>query len=122
MARKTQSRLELRKQAEAAEAIDADAVGDADGDDEAAPKKKKKAVAKKTTTRTKRVKTKAVIRKRAIWGVFSSSMKEEARFPYNEREAADQRVEALAAKNKRTYFVQMFKEPIPDAPAPAAAE
>lgn len=127
MARKIQSRLELRKQAEAAEAMDGDSEAeveveveiDSDDDDEA-PKKKKKAVKKKAPARTKRTKTKAVTRKRMAWAVFSSSMKEEARFPYAEREAADQKAEALALKNKRTYFVQPVKEPIADAPPPAA--
>jgi len=123
MARKTQSRLELRKQAEAAEAMDAEIdIEVDDAGDEDAPKKKKKAVKKKTATRAKRLKTKAVVRKRLVWGVFSSSMKEEARFPYAEREAAEQRAEALTQKNKRTYFVQPIKEPIPDAPPAAAAE
>ena len=126
MARKIQSRLELRKQAEAAEAMEGDAEVeievevDADDDSDEAPKKKKKAVKKKAPARTKRTKTKAVTRKRMAWAVFSSSMKEEARFPYAEREAADQKAEALGLKNKRTYFVQPIKEPIADAPPPAA--
>lgn len=126
MARKTQSRLELRKQAEAAgaaeEELELDADDDDDSDDEA-PKKRKKAAKKKTTTtRAKRSKTKAVTRKRLVWGVFSSSMKEEGRFPYAEKEAAEQKAESLRQKNKREYFVQPIKEPITDAPAPAAAE
>lgn len=126
MARKTQSRLELRKQAEAAgaaeEELELDVDDDDDSDDEA-PKKRKKAAKKKTTTtRAKRSKTKAVTRKRLVWGVFSSSMKEEGRFPYAEKEAAEQKAESLRQKNKREYFVQPIKEPITDAPAPAAAE
>ena len=126
MARKTQSRLELRKQAEAAgaaeEELELDVDDDDDSDDEA-PKKRKKAAKKKTTTtRAKRSKTKAVTRKRLVWGVFSSSMKEEGRFPYAEKEAAEQKAELLRQKNKREYFVQPIKEPITDAPAPAATE
>jgi len=126
MARKTQSRLELRKQAEAAgaaeEELELDVDDDDDSDDEA-PKKRKKAAKKKTTTtRAKRSKTKAVTRKRLVWGVFSSSMKEEGRFPYAEKEAAEQKAESLRQKNKREYFVQPIKEPITDAPAPAATE
>jgi len=123
MARKTQSRMELRKQAEAAgaaeEELELDLDDDDDSDDEA-PKKKKKAAKKKATTpRPKRSKTKAVARKRLVWGVFSSSMKEEGRFPYAEKEAAEQKAEALRQKNKREYFVQPIKEPITEA-APVA--
>jgi hypothetical protein len=124
MARKTPNRLELRKQAEAAAAmeneadveLEADVEDDESGDE--SPKKKKKAVKKKAAPRAKRAKTKAVVRKRMVWGVFSSSMKEEARFAYHERELADQKVEALMQKNKRTYFVQPIKEPLPEQPAP----
>lgn len=134
MARKTQSRMELRRQAEAAEAggaaaeeaddeleVEADAEeeesGDDDGDD--APKKKKKPAKKKAAPRPKRTKAKAIIRKRLMWGVFSSSMKEEARFPFADRDAADQKMKTLAEKHKRTYFIQKIKEPIADAPIPA---
>ncbi|MBS0260685.1 MAG: hypothetical protein JSS02_01915, partial [Planctomycetes bacterium] len=55
-----------------------------------------------------------VVRKRLVWGVFSSSMKEENRFPYAEREAAQARADELAARHKRTYFVQGIKEPLGD--------
>ncbi len=111
MARK--SRLDLRKEAEAAEAIEA-----AEGKAPAKKKKKKKAAKRKATKRTK---VKAVIRKRLMWGVFSSSLKEEARFPYDQRKAADEKVTQLATKNKRTYFVQPIKEALPE-PAKVEAE
>ena len=68
MARKTASRLALRREAEAAEAQDGPKA-----------KKKRKATRKKATT-TRR-KAKAPERKRLVWGVFSGSLKEEARFP-----------------------------------------
>lgn len=110
MARK--SRLDLRKEAEAAEAMEAD------GEKAPAKKKKRKAAKRKTTKRTK---VKAVIRKRLVWGVFSSSLKEEARFPYDQRKEADEKCAALAAKTKRTYFVQPIKEAVPE-PVPVEAE
>lgn len=103
MARK--SRLDLRKEAEAAEAMGADGS-------KAAPKKKKKKAAKRKVT--KRTKVKAVVRKRLVWGVFSSSLKEEARFPYDQRKAADEKAVQLATKTKRTYFVQPIKEALPE--------
>ena len=114
MARKTASRLELRKQAEAAEK-----------QGKSAPKKKtrKKAAAKKKTTKRKTVK--APERKRLVWGVFNGSMKEEARFSYDQRKAAEQKIEQLRAKvtkTKRLYFIQPIKEVIVDAPPADEAE
>lgn len=111
MARKTPSRLELRKQVEAADAAGVPPT-------EATPKKKVKEPKKKAAPRAKRTKVKTIIRKRLVWGVFSSSMKEEGRFPYADRAAAEERVAELTAKHKRTYFVQPIKEPLPDAVAP----
>ena len=115
MARKTPSRLELRKQVEAADAAGTPAA------EVTAKVKKVKDPKKKAAPRAKRTKVKAIIRKRLVWGVFSSSMKEEGRFPYNEKEAAEARVAELALKHKRTYFVQPIKEPLPDAVPVAAA-
>lgn len=142
MARKTQNRMDLRKQAEAADAqnseeaddvdledddadLDAELDLDLDDDDagDEAPKRKKRAPKKKpTSARPKRTKTKAVVRKRMLWGVFSSSMKEEGRFPYAEKEQAEAKAEALRQKNKKDYFVQPIKEPIADGPAMTKAE
>lgn len=113
MAKRTVSRRELRDQAEAAEKR-----GAKEGADESGKKKAKEAKAK---VKTKRSKAKVVVRKRLVWGVFSASLKEEGRFVYAEREAAETRAEELAAKHKRTYFVQPIKEPIPDKP-PVDAE
>ena len=135
MARKTQNRMDLRKQAEAAgdvepedgDELDLDDDGDADLDadldldldddsgDEAPKRKKRVAKKKATTARPKRTKAKAIVRKRMLWVVFSTAMKEEARFPYAEKEQAEQKAEALRQKNKKDYFVQPFKEPIADA-------
>jgi hypothetical protein len=112
MARKTPSRLELRKQAEAAE--------EADGRKKKATKKAaKKTTRKKTTTRTRRTREKTPARKQLVWVVFSASMKEEARFPYDQRDAAEKKVDQLTAKSKKPYFIQPIKEPLPEKPAPA---
>jgi hypothetical protein len=102
MARKTASRLQKRREVEAADSR---------------PATKKRAVAKKTTTRKK---TKAPERKKLIWGVFSSTMKEEARFPYDQRAAAEERLEQLRAKGKRMYFIQPIKELVTVTTAAAA--
>ena len=107
MARKVPSRLAKRREVEAAEAKPASA------------KKTKATTAKKATTRKK---TKAPERKRLIWGVFSGTMKEEARFPYDQRAAAEERLEQLRSKGKKMYFIQPIKELITAASASAAAE
>lgn len=104
MARKTPSRLELRKQAEAAAAQG--------GDDE----KKKSAAKKAAVPRAKRTKEKAIARKRLVWVVFNGSMKEEGRFPYDQRAAAEEKMEQLKLKsNKKLYFIQPVKEVIGEA-------
>lgn len=99
MARKSPSRLEMRRQAEAAEA-----------ESKTSPKKKK-AVKKKATRKKKAAK--AEVRRRLFWGVFTGSLKEESRFPYDQRSAAEERIEQLRLKNaKKLYFIQPVKEPL----------
>ena len=80
-----------------------------------------KPAAKKATTTKKAVKKKVVKRKRKsteptryrlIWGVYSSSMREEARFDYDCRKDADKKAEKLKAKGKKLYWVQPIKEEI----------
>lgn len=116
MAKRTINRRELRDQAEAAEKQGLT--------DETGSKKKAKAPKdpkKKAAPKAKRSKAKLIVRKRMLWGVFSASMKEEGRFPYGEREAAETRAADLALKHKRTYFVQPIKEPIADKPVEVAS-
>ena len=107
MARKTASRIQKRKEAEAANARGGKGTA-----------KKKKV---KRTRAPARRKAKATERKRLIWGIFSGSLKEEARFPYDQRSAAEDRLEQLRAKGKKNYFIQPIKETIPAAEAAAAA-
>jgi hypothetical protein len=113
MAKRTRNRHELREQAEAAEKQGKAPAAEAG--DKKKVKEKKKAAAK-----PKRSKTKVIVRKRLLWGVFSASLKEEGRFAYAERDAAESRAADLATKHKRTYFVQPIKEPLPDKVAEAA--
>ena len=96
-------RMEMRKQAEALEAR---------GESADAPKKAKKA----SGTKTKRVKEKVQARKRLIWVVYNGSMKEEGRFPYDQRAAAEEKIELLRQKSKKMYFIQPLKEVIGEAP------
>ena len=105
------SRLELRKEVEAAEARGVTAKG------EVKAKKTRKAPAK----RTSRTKVKAPQRKRIVWVIYSGSMKEEGRFSYDQREAAEERLEVLRSKSKKLYFLQPLKEVIGDGSAAPAA-
>jgi hypothetical protein len=106
MARKTASRIQKRRETEAAEGR---------GEKTAVKKKAKRA---RTPSRRK---AKVAERKRLIWGIFSGSLKEEARFPYDQRAAAEERLEQLKAKGKKSYFIQPIKEVI-SAPAPVASK
>jgi len=98
MARKTPSRMELRKQAEAAESAG-----------KSTTRKKKKAT-KKKATRARRAKDKLPERRKLFWVVFNASMKEESRFEYDQRKEAEERLETLKAKSKKPYFIQAIKE------------
>lgn len=110
MARKTASRIQKRKEHEAAGSRGAKAT----------TTKKKKAKAKRARAPSRR-KTKTTERRRLIWGIFSGSLKEEARFPYDQRAAAEERLEQLRSKGKKSYFIQPIKETIPAAEAVAPA-
>lgn len=113
---KSPSRLEMRKQVEAAEKR-----GVVDG--EAKPKKKK-AVAvdadgvvikkvKKAAKPKKKVKKVVNVRQRRVWGIFDNSNQQVATFPYAQRQAADTRLTELQEKGKsNTYFIQPVNEPI----------
>ena len=73
---------------------------------------KKTKAKKKKTTRSKKAAAEA--RKRLVWGVFSSSMKEEARFPYDQRKEAEKKLDQLSSKSKKPFFIQPIKEIISD--------
>jgi hypothetical protein len=106
MARKTASRLQKRREIEAAAGTEA-------------PADAKKAAKRKPAKRASRAKDKPLQRKRLIWAVLSGSMKEEARFPYDQRQAAEEKLELLRSKSKKLYFIQPVKELITDAPLAA---
>jgi hypothetical protein len=118
------SRLSMRREVEAAEAAEAGTSkkkatrktagekgegttkkratkGEKEG---AAPKKRKAA-----KPRTKRAKE-AMQRRRLIWVVYSSTMREEGRFLYHEKDKADELLATLLGRGKRRYFMQPMKE------------
>lgn len=114
MARKTQSRLELRRQAEAANPQTASEKGAKKRKGDKEPRKKP----------ARRAKSKISERKRLMWAVFNGSMKEEGRFPIDQRDAAEERVAQLKIKSpKKIFFIQTIKEAIIiKAPEEAAAK
>jgi hypothetical protein len=117
MARKTPSRMELRRQVEAA--------GEAGAATDKAAKKrvKTKDATKKPSTR--RTKTKVAERKRLMWAVYNGSMKEEGRFAYDQRDSAEEKVQQLKLKSpKKIFFIQAIKETIipPAKPVEVAAK
>ena len=119
---KSPSRLEMRKQVEAAEKR-------APVDGEAKPAKKKAAAAdgekkvKKAAKPKKKVKKVVNVRQRRVWGIFDNSNQQVATFPYAQRAAADTKLAELQEKGKsNTYFIQPVNEPIAEPaeePAPA---
>jgi hypothetical protein len=83
--------------------------GDDDGEAKPKPKpKKKKAPAK---PRTRAVK---VVRLRALWAVLDNSSKRVETFPYSKRAEAEAYV-AEKTGDKKSYYIQLVKEPWEDA-------
>src|SRR5262249_46397462 len=58
-------------------------------------------------------KPKSPPRMRALWCVYDGGMKEVALFDYNQRAAAEAKLEALLDKHKGVYFLQIVKHPMP---------
>ena len=104
------SRLQMRREAEAAD------IQDEDGAATTKAKPKKKAAKRKTAAR--RTREKAPERKRVVWVLYSGSMKEEGRFAYDQKEAADARLTVLQNRGKKLYFMQLVKELITDSATP----
>jgi hypothetical protein len=96
MAAKSRSRMDLRREAEAAEAAGVPAKPAK----KAAPKKPR--VAKKDK----------IVRLKAFWGVFNQSLKRVALFEYSERKQADKKAVELTASLKSPHVVQPVKEVI----------
>ncbi len=92
MARKSPSRLDKRREAEAAEGL---------------PETKKKVVKRKAKRRTKAA---SLERKRMVWVIYSGALKEEGRFNYDQKDEALEKLELLRSKSKKLYFLQPVKE------------
>lgn len=110
MARRILNRRELRKQSDHAESVE----GVASESEAGIEKKEKKPRAKKATLPRKPRAKKAPARIRARWGIFDGGMKQVAVFDYNQRAAADAKLEDLQTKKKGSHFLQIVKEPMPE--------
>jgi hypothetical protein len=138
MGRGVRNRMDLRRQAEAAERRDdedqrdegeedeEEEEGDEDSEpsdeaggeeeeaeeEEEAPKKKKPAP--KTTKPRSRSRTAKHVRMKVVWGVFSNSNQRVATYEYKQRPEADAHARKLSEEKKSTFFVQPVKEAMED--------
>src|SRR5262245_55634106 len=117
MARRTLNRMELRRAAESAESTDAAGNGGAVAETTVA----KKVAKPKVTKPRKSAKSKAPVRMRVRWAVVNDSLKQVAIFDYPQRNEAEQKAADLIEKGKGHHFVRGVKEPMPEAPEPAAS-
>jgi hypothetical protein len=127
------SRMDKRREAEAAEAREkdderedeteeeAEDEGDDEGDDEEGGKKKKKPAKKKAVKKpaakkpaTKRTRTAKEVRRKAVWVVFDNSNKPVGTFPFNQREEAEAAMAKKIEEKKGTFFLNLIKEEIKD--------
>ncbi|MCL6502461.1 MAG: hypothetical protein K6T86_07230 [Pirellulales bacterium] len=94
---KPKSRKELRREAEAAEALE---------------KSKHSAESKPPAKPKSRSKAAKEVRIKAFWGVFNPAMKRVALYEYADRKAAEQKAKELTASQKTPHFVSPVKEEI----------
>lgn len=94
---KPKSRQELRREAEAVEALE-----------KAKASTEQKAPAK----RKSRAKAATEKRLKAYWGVFTPTMKRVALYEYADRKAAEKKAQELSASQKTPHFVSPVKEEI----------
>ena len=123
------SRLDKRREAEAAEARgkdeepeveeEAEEEAEADEGDEDGEGKKKKAAKKKAVKKpagpkkpSKRTRTAKEVRRRAVWVVFDNSNKQVGTFPFNQKEEAEAALAKKAEEKKGTFFLNLIKEEI----------
>ena len=121
------SRLDKRREAEAAEArgkgeeredeVAEEDEAEADEGDEDGEGKKKKAAKKKAPKKpagpkkpTKRTRTAKEVRRRAVWVVFDNSNKPVGTFPFNKKHDAELALAKKVEEKKGTFFLNLIKE------------
>jgi hypothetical protein len=134
------TRMDKRREAEAAEAKEArekedgeeeeeteeeaeaepDAESDSDGDDEEGGKKKKKPAKKKAVKKaaapkkpaTKRSRAAKEVRRKAVWIVYDNASKKIDTFPFNQKAEAEALLAKKIEEKKGTFYLNLVKEPI----------
>jgi hypothetical protein len=122
------SRLDKRREAEAAEArgkgeeredeaTAEEEEAEADEGEEDGEGKKKKAAKKKAPKKpagpkkpSKRTRTAKEVRRRAVWVVFDNSNKPVGTFPYNKKHDAEVAMAKKMEEKKGTFFLNLIKE------------
>ncbi|MCR9117169.1 MAG: hypothetical protein NXI22_09525 [bacterium] len=105
MARKrTVNIRDLQDQAAAANAAEA-------AEEESGVKKKVKKK-RKAAKRKSRAKAAADVRMKLYWGVFNQSLKRIALYPFDQKEAAEEKAEDLNKPGKAHHFVQKVKQEV----------
>src|SRR5688572_10882490 len=123
------SRMDMRRQAEAAEARGKDdepeeeeeeaeeeaEADEGDGEEEAKPKpkpkpKKKPAAPKKPAA--KRVRAVKEVRRRAVWVVYDNSQKPVDSFPFSQKADAEALLARKMEEKKGTFYLNLVKEEI----------
>jgi hypothetical protein len=108
-ASKPKSRLEKRKENEAAEKLAADKPA---AEKKKSGKKKAEGAAAKPKTTKKKSKKAENVRLRMMWGIFDNSNQQVATFPYAQKAAAEARLAELLEKGRGTFFINPVREPI----------
>jgi hypothetical protein len=121
------SRMDKRREAEAAEAREKDEERDEEGEeeeesdegDDEGDGKKKKAAKKKPAKKpaapkkpSKRTRTAKEVRRRAVWVVFDNSNKPVGTFPFNKKHDAEVALAKKVEEKKGTFFLNLIKEEI----------
>lgn len=110
--------VEGEEEAEADAEVEAEA-GDEGGDDEGeVVKPKKKAAAKKKAApkkpAAKRVRAVKEVRRRAVWVVYDNSSKPVDSFPFNQKAEAEALLARKQEEKKGTFYLNLVKEEIKD--------
>jgi hypothetical protein len=126
------SRLDKRREVEAAEAKErdeddeegeeeeaeeAEAEADADEDEEVKPKKKAKKVAVKKAPKkpaAKRSRAAKEVRLRAVWVVYDNASKVVEEFPFNQKAEAEALLARKLEEKKGTFYLNLHKKEIKD--------
>lgn len=112
------TRMDLRRQGEAAEANEEEEIVEEEVDDEEAEESEDEEAEDEVVKPVKKVKKVAVrkpravkeVRTRAIWVVLDNAGKRVKEFPYPQKAEAEALVEEKTEEKKTTFYIQLVKE------------